>query len=310
MATDSTRAAFLKVIGRSRVDQALVDSQAANRFSYATEAGERVPGLIMRPRQATGLTPVVIALHGTGGSKNSMLPLMAQLTERGCVAVAIDGRHHGERAGGRHGSEAYQDAILRTWQTGKGRPFLYDTVWDVLRLLDVLSQFEGVDATRAGLIGISKGGMEGYLAAAVDERIKAVVPCISAQSFRWAIEHDSWQARVSTFQRAFTAAAREAGVQPDAEFLRRFYDRVAPGIYSDFDGPEMLPLIAPRALYTINGELDPRCPLPGLQQCLEKTTSAYAKAPDRFLHLIQPHTGHAVQPAVLTGAVEWISHFL
>ena len=31
----------------------------------------------------------------------------------------------------------------------------------------------------------------------------------------------------------------------DAKFVRAFYDRVAPGIHSDYDGPQMLPLIAP-----------------------------------------------------------------
>jgi hypothetical protein len=33
-----------------------------------------------------------------------------------------------------------------------------------------------------------------------------------------------------------------------------------PGIYAEFDGPNMLGLIEPRPLLVINGELEPRTP--------------------------------------------------
>src|SRR6476660_8649661 len=104
------------------------------------------------------------------------------------------------------------------------------------------------------MIGFFKGGMETYLAAAADPRIAVAVPCIGVQSFRWAIENDAWQSRIGTIQGAFDAAAKVRGVAPDATFLRAFYDRVAPEIYGKFDGPAMLPLIAPRPLLAINGE--------------------------------------------------------
>ena len=51
--------------------------------------------------------------------------------------------------------------------------------------------FIGTSGTREaiGMIGFSKGGMETYLAAAVDPRIAVAVPCIGVQSFRWALDH-------------------------------------------------------------------------------------------------------------------------
>ena len=63
---------------------------------------------------------------------------------------------------------AYQSAMLRAYRTGKDHPFLFDTVWDVMRLIDYLETRQDVDALRIGLTGISKGGMEAYLAAAAD----------------------------------------------------------------------------------------------------------------------------------------------
>src|SRR5262249_6471679 len=139
--------------------------------------------------QASGRSPVVIVLHGTGGNKEGQLPLVRELAAKGFVAVAIDGRYHGERTKAGKGSAEYQEAILRAFREQREHPFFFDTVWDVMRLVDYLGTRDDVDPKRIGLIGFSKGGIETYLAAAVDERIAAAVPCIGVQSFRWAMEH-------------------------------------------------------------------------------------------------------------------------
>ena len=109
------------------------------------------------------------------------------------------------------GSAEYVEAILRAYRTGNEHPFLYDTVWDLMRLIDYLETREDVDSRRIGMIGFSKGGMETYLTAAIDPRVAVAVPCIGVQSFRWALENDAWQSRVETFQVALNAAAKDAG---------------------------------------------------------------------------------------------------
>jgi hypothetical protein len=43
------------------------------------------------------------------------------------------------------------------------------------------------------MIGISMGGIQTWLAASVDERVKVLVPAIAVQSFRWSLENDKWQ---------------------------------------------------------------------------------------------------------------------
>jgi dienelactone hydrolase len=313
-----TRIAFLKMIDRPRVPLApkLVSNGADNgieqlSFTYAADSSQRVPGLLLRPAQSKAKLPVVIVLHGTGGTKQSQFPLLRTLAGKGFIAIAIDGRYHGERSTQGSGSAEYQAAMLRTYQTGKEHPFLYDTVWDTMRLIDYIEMLPGADAARIGLIGFSKGGMEAYLAAAVDPRIAVTVPCIGVQSFRWALENDSWHSRAGTFQVALDTAAKQKGVtSADAVFLRRFYDRVAPGVYSDFDGPAMLPLIAPRPLLTINGEVDARTPMPGLLLCFEAAKKAYASAPDHFKTLIEEKTGHAVTPAAQATAIAWFERWL
>jgi dienelactone hydrolase len=316
----SGRDAFLKLISRPRVPLAAEerelgeqDGLAQSHFTFAADAEQRVPGILVKPFKLTDRRPVVIVLHGTGGNKDGQLALLKELARLGFVGVAIDGRYHGERAQASKGAEAYVAAILRTYRTGKEHPFLYDTVWDVMRLIDYLVTRADVDPRRIGLMGFSKGGMETYLTAAVDPRVAAAVPYIGVQSFRWALENNAWQSRVETFQAAINSAAKDAGVtEINAEFVRRFYDRIVPGIHGQFDGPQMLPLIAPRPLLVINGDSDPRTPLPGLKECAARARQAYreGRVEDRFELLIQERTGHAVTPAARQAALSWFTKWL
>lgn len=316
---NATQKAFLKLLDRPRVPLAAQEKTLAEEngvqkihFSFASEAGERVTGLLLKKSNAQSKSPVVVALHGTGGNKEGQLPLLQELVAQGFIAVAIDGRFHGERSPTGKGAADYVAAILQTYRTGKGHPFLYDTVWDVMRLVDYLSARPDVEAARIGMIGFSKGGMELYLAAAVDPRIAVSVPCIGVQSFRWAIENNAWQSRAETFQAALNSAAQDANAKPDADFLRKFYDRVVPGIYAQFDGPKMVPLIAPRPLLVINGDSDARTPIPGLEECIVPTKAAYEKmnAKEKFLQYLQPKTGHAVTPIAKQMAIDWFVKWL
>ena len=68
------------------------------------------------------------------------------------------------------------------------------------------------DPERIGMVGISMGGIETWLAGAVDERVKVAVPAISVQSFRWSLENDHWQARARTIGPAMDAADLQAGL--------------------------------------------------------------------------------------------------
>jgi dienelactone hydrolase len=325
--TDS-RAAFLKLVDRPRVPLASEVSEPSETkeenttqiaFSFAADAEQRVPGILIKssvqPANSSARRPVVIALHGTGGTKESQLPLLTELAQLGFIAVAIDGRYHGARSKAGKGSAEYSEAILEAYRTGPSgeHPFFFDTAWDVMRLIDFLETREDVDASRIGLIGFSKGGIETYLTAAADPRVAVAVPCIGVQSFGWAIDHDGWQSRISTIQSAFDTAANDSGVaQPGPAFVRAFYDRVAPGIYSQFDGPSMLPLIAPRPLLSINGETDDRTPLPGLEECAAAARAAYKElgAEDKFVLHIQPKTGHKVTPEAMQLARAWLVRWL
>jgi dienelactone hydrolase len=316
------RGDFLKMIDRPRVPLAVEISKLPTtqpveefHFSFASDATTRVPGILIEEPAAGGRRPVVIALHGTGGTKNDELPLLRKLAERGFIGVAIDGPWHGERSKAAKGSVEYQEAIFKKWKKpeAKRHPFYYDTVWDVMRLIDYLSTRDDVDVSRIGLYGVSKGGIETYLTAAIDQRVAVAVPCIGLESFKWALDNNDWQTRISTIQTAFDSAAKEAGVgNPTSEFVHQFYERVVPGIDGEFDGPNMVLLIAPRPMMAINGDSDSHTPLPGLKLCTDAAEGAYRAAgvPDHFVERIEEKTAHKVTADSQAAAIGWFEKWM
>src|SRR5690242_5175005 len=95
--TLETRAAFLKIVDRPKpplapsirpMEGAL--GNAAERFTFFSEATERVPGLLVKRAGVEGRRPVVIALHETGGTKEGLARILVQLADRGFIAVSID----------------------------------------------------------------------------------------------------------------------------------------------------------------------------------------------------------------------------
>src|SRR5207247_20234 len=136
--------------------------------------------------------------------------------------------------------------------------------WDLWRTVDYLETRDDVDPGRLGMIGFSMGGIETWLAASVDERIKVAVPAIGVQSFRWSLENDLWQGRANTIKAAHEAAARDLGeAKVNQKVCQELWNKVIPGMLDRYDCPSMLRLFTDRPLLILNGELDPNCPLEG-----------------------------------------------
>ena len=327
------KASFLAMLDRPKVpldvqaDPAETDAKTGftvERLSFASEkkadgAIERVPVSIVRPTKAgeSGKRPAVIALHGTGGNKEGMKPWLDQLASRGVVGVAIDARYHGDRSGGAKGSAAYVAAITRAWKTRTGEPrehpFYYDTCWDLWRTLDYLETRSDVDPSRIGMIGISMGGIETWLAGAVDSRIKVAVPAIGVQSFRWSLENEAWQGRANTIKAAHEAAARDLGEERvTAGVCRDLWNKVIPGMLSQYDCPSMIRLFAGRPLLIVNGEKDLNCPIGGANIAIACAEQAFhdAGASDRLKVMIAPGVGHTVTPEQRDAALEWFVRWL
>lgn len=323
------RQAFHKLLDRPKVpldprihDTSHPDGLVVETLDFASEKHpsgslERVPTLIVRPQASGGRRPAVIVLHGTGGNKEGVRNWLDELAKRGFVAVAIDARYHGECSGGLPGAAAYQAAITAAWKTPDGEPhehpFYYDTCWDLWRLVDYLQTRDDVDPDRIGMMGISMGGIETWLAASVDERIKVAVPAIGVQSFRWSLDHNAWQGRARTIAASHEAAARELGhARVDADVCRALWSKIIPGILDQFDCPSMLRLFADRPLLIVNGELDPNCPLEGATIAFDTARAAKAASgkPETLKILVAKGTAHAITDEQHKAILDWFTEWL
>ncbi|WCJ29464.1 alpha/beta-Hydrolases superfamily protein [Euphorbia peplus] len=277
-----------------------------------TEAGEqgRLPVLILSLKDANERRPAVVFLHSTNKCKEWLRPLLQAYASRGYVAIAIDSRYHGERATTK---TTYRDALISSWKHGDTMPFIFDTAWDLIKLADYLTQREDIDPTRIGITGESLGGMHAWFGAAADTRYAVVVPIIGVQGFRWALDNDKWHGRVDSIRPLFEEAQKDSGKSAiDKDVVEKVWDRIAPGLASDFDAPYTIPAIAPRPLLILNGAEDPRCPLAGLEVPKSRAQKAYeeVKRHDYFEVVAEPEIGHQMTSSMVKKASDWFNRFL
>ncbi|XP_050215253.1 uncharacterized protein LOC130014441 [Mercurialis annua] len=277
-----------------------------------TEAGDqgRLPMLILSLKERNYKRPAIVFLHCTHTCKEWLRPMLEAYASRDYVAISIDCRYHGERASSK---TTYQEALVSSWKKGDTMPFLFDTVWDLIKLADYLTQRQDIDATRIGITGISLGGMLSWLAAVADTRYAVTVPIFGVQGFRWAIDNDKWGSRVDTIRPVFEEAQKDLGKNTiDKEVVEKVWDRIAPGLASSFDLPYTITTIAPRPLLILNGAEDHRCPLEGLETPKLRAQKAYEEAhsQDKFKLMAEPGIGHQMTPLMVKEASDWLDKYL
>ncbi|XWS17729.1 hypothetical protein CRYUN_Cryun33cG0092200 [Craigia yunnanensis] len=278
-----------------------------------TEAGEqgKLPLLILSMEESNQeKRPAVVFLHSTHKCKEWLRPLLEAYASRGYVAIGVDSRYHGERPSS---LTTYKDALISSWKNGDTMPFIFDTVWDLIKLADYLTQREDIDPTRIGITGESLGGMHAWFAAFADTRYAVAAPIIGVQGFRWAIDNDKWQARVNSIKAVFEEARVDLGKNEiDKEVVEKVWDRIAPGLASQFDAPNTIPAIAPRPFLIANGAKDARCPIDGLEIPKTRACKAYGEThySDKFKLIAQPGIWHRMTPLMVKEASDWFDRFL
>eukprot|EP00262_Sarcandra_glabra_P006975 TRINITY_DN1953_c0_g1_i1.p1 TRINITY_DN1953_c0_g1~~TRINITY_DN1953_c0_g1_i1.p1 ORF type:complete len:400 (-),score=53.52 TRINITY_DN1953_c0_g1_i1:69-1268(-) len=311
-ATDPSSRKVMESCPKKEVED-LKDKLREENLYLITEAGEqgRLPVLILSMKESNKQRrPAIVFLHSSYKCKEWLRPLLEAYASWGYTAVAIDSRYHGERASN---ATTYRDALVSSWRNGDTMPFLFDTVWDLLKLAEYLTQREDIDSSRIGITGESLGGMHAWFAAAADTRYAVAVPIIGVQGFRWAIDNDQWQARVNSIKPLFEEARIDLGKTAiDKEVVEKVWDRIAPGLASQFDSPHTVPAIAPRPQLIINGAEDPRCPRAGLETTVSRAIEVYKEAncSENFKFIAHPGVGHQMTPLMVKEASDWFDRFL
>jgi dienelactone hydrolase len=147
----------------------------AERITYETEFGLRVPAILYLPKSHRGKLPALIVVNGHGGDKTSWYAFYSGvLYARGGAAVlTYDPIGEGERNVDRKSGTRAHDKVLMPDEMGRRMGGLMMT--DVMQAVSYLRERPEVDASRIGAMGYSMGSFVLALTGAADKRLKACV---------------------------------------------------------------------------------------------------------------------------------------
>jgi dienelactone hydrolase len=263
------------------------DGLIVEDLSWESLDGQRASAIVIRPA-AGGRRPAIIALHGTGGSRESMttaafgpgdwtrpgddkphrrmLGWARELARRGYVTLALTQRGLDRRAPPDTNDQA-KDLLVR------GRTLMGAIVHEIRQAVTYLEQREDVERDRIGVTGMSFGGITAFYTWAVDGRVAA-------------------------------AASICGGVGSIDVLLRQgrpsyhgFYWWI-PDIVTRGDQAAFAAALAPRPLMLWAPQSDIGMPRAGVDRFVEQVRPAYARAgADANFVVHQPAGEHEFTPA-------------
>lgn len=249
------------------LERADMGSYLRLRVEISTLHQLRMPVYLLIPKNRGGKKlPAILALHGHGyGSKEAVglnpdgsqrkdqgyhKQFAVELVEKGVVVIAPEIIGFGDRKlqsdqgfGSPTDNSCYMIAsqLLLLGKTLAGL-----RVQECRRVIDYLQTLDEVDERKIGCIGISGGGLLASFTSILDDRITATV--------------------VSGYTSTFKGSIMDR---------RHCLDNYVPGILQYTEMPDLIGLMAPRALFIESGTTDHLFPLKESLVAIEKLTEIY-----------------------------------
>ena len=147
----------------------------AERVTYSTLLGLRVPAILYLPESRKGKIPAVIVVNGHGGDKYAWYAFYSGIlyARAGAAVLTYDPIGEGERNIHRKSGTRAHDVLQDPPELGRRMGGLMMT--DVMQAVSYLSQRPEVDSRRIGAMGYSMGSFVLSLACAVETRLRACV---------------------------------------------------------------------------------------------------------------------------------------
>ena len=148
----------------------------AERVTYGTEYGMRVPAIVYRPANAgTQKRPGIVVVNGHAGDKASWYSYYTGVlyAKAGAVVLTYDPIGEGERNDDHEGATGEHDRKIEV----PGVPARLGglMVTDVMQAVTYLDQRPDVNPHRVAVMGFSMGSFVAALAGAVDTRFRAML---------------------------------------------------------------------------------------------------------------------------------------
>ncbi|MBV9762911.1 MAG: alpha/beta fold hydrolase [Acidobacteriaceae bacterium] len=153
-----------------------VPDVTAERVSYATDYGLRVPAIVYHAAGATiAQHPAIVIVNGHGGDKSSWYAWWAGIlyARAGAVVLTYDPIGEYERNALRQSNTLQHDEVIPPEDMGRRMGGLMIT--DVMQAVHYLEERRDVDPKRIAVLGYSLGSFISSIACAVDTRVRACV---------------------------------------------------------------------------------------------------------------------------------------
>ena len=271
----------LNVQYRGRIER---PGYIVEKIAFESMPNVYVTANLYLPTERDGPVPAVIYVCGHAfspyGAKTSYQRHGHTLARHGYAAMVIDPIQIAETVGLHHG--VYNQEMYE-WYTRAYSPAGLE-VWNVIRALDYLETRPEVDHQRFAMTGRSGGAAMSWFSAAVEPRIKAVIPIMGIGTYAVSVPDDT---------------------------QRRHCDCMYPVNFRMHDLIHLGALIAPRPLFTAHGRLDPLFPVEGYTQFEDAMSSLYTSygVPDQFRNLVV-ESGHEDSDHLRAEAVLWLDRWL
>lgn len=152
-----------------------VQGVIADKVTYGTEFGMRVPAVVYHPTEKRGRLPGLIVVNGHGGDKYSWYSFYTGIlyARAGAVVLTYDPIGEGERNSERRSGTRLHDRVVNVPNYPQKLSGLMIT--DVMQAVSYLRTRPDVDPSRIAVLGYSMGSFVSALAGAVDPRITVLV---------------------------------------------------------------------------------------------------------------------------------------
>jgi pimeloyl-ACP methyl ester carboxylesterase len=272
-----------------------MDGFSIEKLIFESLPGMYVTALVYIPDDRSAKHPAVLvpAGHAANG-KNNYQELSQRLVKRGYVVLAWDPVGQGERSqfwDAKVGKSRYnlicaEHAVLGNLAYLAGTNLARWEIWDGIRAVDYLLTRAEVDGERINIVGTSGGGFQAAQIAALDLRIKVVVPSCYITALPMRI-----------FNRIFA--------DPDSDPEQDLFGMISHGV----DHPGLLLLMYPRPVLVAAAALD-FFPIEGTHKTFREARDIY----ERFNHgdriaLAESYNGHQFSLENQESAVEFLDHF-
>ena len=265
------------------------------KLIFESLPGVYVTALVYAPDDGNKLHPAVLVPSGhSENGKVHYQSLCQRLVQRGYVVISWDPVGQGERsqfwdskkARSRYNLICAEHAVLGNLAYLAGTNLARWEIWDGIRALDYLLTRPDVDPERINITGTSGGGTQAAYIAALDPRIKVVVPScfITALPMR-------------VYNRIFQ--------DPDSDPEQDLYGMISKGI----DHPGLLLMMYPRPVFVAAAVLD-FFPIEGTHSTFHEVEDLYSRFghPDRIA-MHEGYHGHEYSAENQEAAFQFMDYF-